>query len=219
MGLKPNQIQAARFWGTGVAKTKTELAKMVNCSTRTIFSLFNNEEFLEKVEEFRQSTEVHLTPENFLQQASDDEIKRMRELLDKDPKVVDRLDLPELRELRMRIRKANPKFDAHFLRDLKASLRLIIGMIEYKRGNNGYDMDGNLISRETDFYVWLDKLKYTINIMNLLEEAREEEEDEGLEKFYQSKKGKAYKSALESIQDIKMKLEESGMLLLGIECV
>ena len=217
MSLKPNHVKAARLWGTGVVETKAELAKSIDCSTRTIFSLFNNEEFLEKVEEFRRSTEVQLSPENFLKHASEDDIKRLRELLDKDPNVESRLDLPELRELRLRIRKASPKFDSHFLRDLKGALRLIMGMIEYKQGNQGYDLDGNLLSYETDLYVWLERLESKINIMKLLEEAREEEEDETLEQFYQSRKGKAYKSALEGIQDAKLRLEENGMLLIGVE--
>jgi len=217
MSLKPIQIKAARLYGTGVVETKVELAKSVDRSSRTIFSWFTNEEFLQKVDEFRESTEVHLTPENFLQQASDDDIKRMRELLNKDPKVVDRLDLPELRELRLRIRKAHPTYDSHFLRDLKASLRLIMGMIEYKQGNNGYDMDGNLINRERDFYVWLKRFESKIKLMRMLEETKLELDNEKREQFPQSKKGKAYKSALESIQDIKMKLEESGRLLIGLE--
>ena len=66
MSLKPNHIKAARLWGTGVVEKKVELAKRIDCSSRTIFSLFNNEEFLEKVEEFRRSTEVQLSPEYIL---------------------------------------------------------------------------------------------------------------------------------------------------------
>ena len=217
MSLKPIQIDAARRYGTGVVETKVELAKIVGRSTRTVFTWFTNDEFLQKVDEFRQSTEVQLSPENFLQQASDDDIKRMRELLDKDPKVVDRLDLPELRELRLRIRKAHPTYDSHFLRDLKASLRLIVGMIEYKQGNNGYDMEGNLINYETDFYVWLKRFESNINLMLMFEETNLEEEDESLEQFYQSREGKAYTSALEGIKDAKMRLEESGRLLIGLE--
>jgi hypothetical protein len=162
---------------------------------------------------------VQLSPENFLQHASEDDIKRMQELLDKDPKINSRLDLPELRELRLRIRRADPKYDAHFIRDLKGSLRLLMGMIEYKQGNDGYDMEGNLLSYETDFYVWLNRLESRIKLLLLLDEAdaEEGEEENGHELFHQSKKGKAYKAALEGIQDAKLRLEESGMLLIGLE--
>lgn len=57
MSLKPIQNKATRLCGLGVVAKKVKLASRIGVSSRTLFSWFRNEEFLQQFEKYEVSTD------------------------------------------------------------------------------------------------------------------------------------------------------------------
>ena len=215
MGLTKTQERAARYLGLDICETKTEVAKKCGISKRTIFNWLQDEQFLEKIEEYRHSAEIQLTPEYILANTSEDDKVQLVKMLQNDEEVGKHL-LPEIKTLIGRVRKADAKFDDLMLRDIKEELEKVVGLIKHKLGSKAYTEDGELLSQETEWYETLEKLEKNFQIIELLDSAGYEE-DRGVGDNYvmweKTKKHRAYKSAIDTIEEKKKKLKATGRVI------
>ena len=215
MALTRTQEKAARLLGLGVCKTKVEVCKKVGISKRTLYNWLQNEDFLKKIEEFRHSAEVQLTPEYIIENTSADDKVQLVKLLQKDVEISSHL-FPEIKTLVGRVRKANPKYDDFLLRDIDEELNKVQGIIQWKLGSKAFNENGELISKETDWYEYLDKLGERTQLLELLDSADHEEND-GLVDDYvhweETEKHHAYKKAINNIEEEKGKLKATGKVI------
>ena len=156
--LRPIQISAARIWGSGSVENKTELARRIGVTKRTITTWFQSEVFLEKVEEFRKQTEVSVSPEMFLKHATAVDKQKLFKLLEKDS-VASEGKIPEVDALLKLIRNTDGETVKGYelLGSLVRELNRLAGIARFGSGDDKYDYDGEYIGGDR-FYSDLQKI-------------------------------------------------------------